>query len=138
MNARDLTLEDIHVGDTDTFTRTWTEEDVVTFARLSGDTNPLHVDISYAKTTKFESRLVHGMLLGALFSQFVGMYIPGKRCLYLSQSLFFKKPVYIGDTVAVTGIVTSVSLSTRLIQISLSISKGEQKVVTGEAHVQIL
>lgn len=138
MNARELSFEEINIGDTDSFSRTWTEEDVIAFANLSGDNNPLHTDDSYAKGTKFGQRLVHGMLLGSLFSRFVGMYIPGKNCLYLSQSLIFKNPVFIGDEIEVIGKVISKSESTKILSISIIMKKGEEIVVEGEAKVQVI
>ncbi len=138
MEARDISFEDIHVGDTATFSRTWSEKDVLDFAEISGDTNPLHVDEEYAKTTMFKQRLVHGMLLGSLCSQFVGMYIPGKKCLYLNQTLAFKKPVYIGDTVDVRGEVVAKSDATKIITIAITMTKGEEVVVVGESHAQVI
>lgn len=138
MEARDLVMEDIQVGEIASFERLWTNEDIATFAKLSGDVNPLHMDEEYAQTTKFKGRLVHGMLVASLCSTLVGMYIPGKRCLYLSQSLFFKNPVYIGDTVTITGTVTAKSLSTKIVSIAISIRRGEEEVLEGEARVQVL
>jgi acyl dehydratase len=138
MEARDLVMEDIQVGDAASFDRLWTEEDVSMFAKLSGDTNPLHMDDEYAQTTQFKGRLVHGMLVASLCSTLVGMYLPGKKCLYLSQTLTFKKPVFIGDTVSVTGVVISKSSVTKLLSISISIRNGKEEVVAGDARVQIL
>lgn len=139
MNAKDLRMEDIHVGDVASFSRTWTDEDVENFSTLSGDTNPLHLDDEYAKTTSFGKRLVHGMLLGSLCSQLVGMHIPGKRCLYLSQTLSFKKPVFIGDTITVTGTVTALSVSTKIVSIGITMTKERgEEVVVGEARARVL
>jgi acyl dehydratase len=138
MEAQDFALEDIHVGDTASFSRTWTEEDVLSFAKLSGDVNPLHTDSIYAETTQFKERLVHGMLVASLCSTFVGMYIPGKRCLYINQTVSFKKPVFIGDTVVVTGTVIAISNATKIVTISISIKKGDEEVLVGEARAQVL
>ena len=138
MDAVDLSFDEIKVGDTASFSRMWTEEDVTQFAELSGDKNPLHRDEGYAKTTAFGQRLVHGMLLGSLCSTLVGMYLPGKKCLYLSQTLVFKKPVFIGDTVGVTGVVTSKSESTKILSVSIVMKKDEVTVVEGEAQVQMI
>ena len=139
MEARDLKLEDIKIGDSASFERTFSEADVAAFAELIGDVNPLHMDDAYAQTTKFGKRLVHGMLVGSLFSRFVGMYLPGKHCLYLSQTLEFKQPVFIGDAVVVEGTVQSMSISTGIIRIALTIHKktGEE-VVRGIAQVQFV
>jgi len=138
MKAKVLSFDEIKVGDSASFPRVFTEEEVVKFSELSGDMNPLHTDISYAKGTQFGQRLVHGMLLGSLCSRFVGMYIPGKKCLYLNQTLSFKKPVFIGDTVEVTGTVTSKSELTKVLFIFIVIKKGEEIVMNGEAKVQVI
>ncbi len=138
MRPRDVSFEDIQVGDSASFSRTWSEKDVLLFAELSGDTNPLHVDEEYAKGTAFKQRLVHGMLLGALCSRFVGMHLPGQRCLYLNQTLAFKKPVFINDTVQVVGKVIAKSEVTKILTIAITVTKGEEVVMLGEAHTQVL
>jgi 3-hydroxybutyryl-CoA dehydratase len=138
MEIKDISIDAIKTGETISFKRIFTEKDVEIFAQLSGDMNPLHMNDAYAKTTKFGRRLVHGMLLGSLCSKLVGMYIPGKKCLYLGQTLVFKKPVFIEDTVTVIGKVTSKSLSTRIVKIAISIMKDKEEVANGEAITQIL
>ncbi|MBI3442687.1 MAG: MaoC family dehydratase [Candidatus Sungbacteria bacterium] len=138
VNPKDLLLKDISVGDTASFSRIFTRNDVLAFARLSGDQNPLHLDEAYARTTRFGRRLAHGMLVGSLCSTLVGMYLPGKRCLYLSQTLFFRKPVFIGDTVVVQGVVRAKSESTGVLEIGVSITKDDEEVLTGIATVQVL
>jgi 3-hydroxybutyryl-CoA dehydratase len=136
--VKDLSMDDITVGDISSFSRTWTEEDVLSFSKLSGDINPLHLDESYAQTTQFGRRLVHGMLVASLCSRLVGVYLPGKRCLYLGQTLLFKKPVYIGDTITVTGTVMSKSIATKILSISISMTREGEEVLAGEARVQVL
>ena len=138
MAARDIPMENIHVGEEATFRRSFTEEDVDTFASLSGDYNPLHVDETYASTTIFKQRLVHGMLLGSLCSRLVGMYLPGKRCLYLSQDLVFKKPVFLHDMVEVTGTVIAKSVVTKILTLKISITRTSEEMVVGNARVQVL
>jgi len=139
MIPRDLSIDDIKVGDSASFERSFSEEDVNGFARLSGDLNPLHTDEAYAKTTKFKHRIIHGMLVGSLCSALVGMHIPGKRCLYLSQSLDFRKPVLIGDKLTVNGIIRSKSVSARMIEIEITVKKGSgEAVLNGIAKVQVL
>lgn len=135
---RDVPFEDISLGDSVSFERSFSEEDVSNFARLSGDVNPLHTDEEYAHTTVFKKRVVHGMLIGCLCSFLVGMHLPGKKCLYLGQTLHFKKPVFIGDTVTVRGTVTTKSLSARILKISVSVTKGDVAVMEGIATVQVL
>lgn len=138
MEAQNLSFVDISVGDTASIERTMSAGDVITFAQLSGDNNPLHTDEAYAKETKFGRPLVHGMLLGSLFSTLVGMYLPGKKCLYLGQTLQFRKPVFIGDTVTVHGTVATKSESTHILTLDMVITKEGEEVVSGVATVQVL
>lgn len=138
MQPKELSYEEIAVGDIVSFEASWSEADVHTFAALSGDRNPLHVDPDYAATTKFEQQLVHGMLTASSCSKLVGMYLPGKKCLYLKQTLAFKQPVFIGDTLTVSGAVVSKSNITRMIEIQITITKYDQTVLEGTATVQVL
>ncbi len=138
MESKDITIENISVGDSVSFERSWTEKDVLDFALLSGDYNPLHTDENYAAETQFKKRVVHGFLVGSSISCLIGMYLPGKRSLYLSQSLLFKKPVFIGDEVVVSGKVLNISLSTRIIEMEIKITKNMEEVLDGVAKVQIL
>jgi phosphate acetyltransferase/phosphate butyryltransferase len=109
--ARDLAFEDIQVGSAASFERTVTTSDIESFAALSGDFNPLHTDPAYASQTNFQKPIAQGMFLGALCSALVGMHLPGKRCLYLSQSLAFRNPVFADDTLLVEGKITAKSES---------------------------
>ena len=126
------------MGDTASFSRTITEADVNEFAKLSGDYNPLHTDEEYAKTTKFGKRVVHGMFLGALISQLLGMKLIGKRCLYLSQNLQFKKPAFIGDAVLVSAEIKNKSESTQILDISIEIRRDNEVLMSSEVKVQII
>src|SRR3989344_7451193 len=94
--SNDLEFEQIKVGDVFTFKKLINDELIDSFAALVGDYNPLHMDVVYAKENGYEGRLAQGMLVGSLFSTLVGMFCPGRRALYLSQSLNFKKPVVAG------------------------------------------
>lgn len=136
--AEEKPFVSLHVGDSVSFKRTISDDDVRAFAEVSGDHNPLHMDDAYARTTSFGSRIVHGMFLGALVSRLVGMQLPGKRALLMKESLEFKKPVRIGDTVNVSGRLASKSDATRLIEIELSVSSGDDLVASGSAHVRVL
>jgi len=138
MEARDLSFDEIKVGDTASFERTVSVNDIDTFAELSGDNNPLHMDEAYAASTQFGKRVVHGMLLGALTSTLLGMYLPGKRCLYLSEKLTFKKPCFIGDSISVHGKVTHKSTTMHTLIIGISIRRGDEELVSGEAVAQVL
>jgi acyl dehydratase len=126
------------VGDATSFDKTWTKEDVTLFSKLSEDTNPLHTDEGYAQTTRFGQPLVHGMLVASSLSTLAGMYLPGKYSLILKQTLLFKNPVFIGDTVTIQGRVTAKVEVSNIISLDVEITKGEQVVVSGEMFVQVL
>jgi len=131
-NIADKSIDQMSIGDKSSFKRTVTNEDIIEFARISGDINPLHLDAKYAASTKFKKRIAHGMFLGALCSRLVGVYLPGRRCLYLSQDLVFKNPVYIGDR------VKHKSNAARIIEIAIEIKNKKKLAAYGTAKVQIL
>ena len=89
------------VGAKATLTRTVTDEMVVAFADLVGDHNPVHLDKAFAATTRFGRRIAHGMLVAGLISSVIATDLPGPGSVYLSQTLRFKAPVYLGDTITV-------------------------------------
>jgi len=92
-------FEDLQVGMSAEFRKTITETDVVLFAGLTGDYNPMHIDHEFARGTRFGERIIHGMMTASLLSSTIGMKLPGPGCIYMSQNLRFLKPVHIGDTV---------------------------------------
>lgn len=92
------------------YSQTITDADVKAFAGISGDRNPVHLDEQYAEDSRYKKRIAHGMLSASFFSALFGTKIPGEGCVYVSQSLRFKRPVYLGDTVIATVIVTKVDL----------------------------
>jgi 3-hydroxybutyryl-CoA dehydratase len=89
----------IRTGEKAAYTRTITRKDIATYARLSGDTNPLHLNEEYAKTTRFRKTIAHGMLTASLISAALGTRLPGPGAIYLEQTIRFLKPVYAGDTI---------------------------------------
>jgi acyl dehydratase len=96
------TYDQITVGETATLTRTVTRDDIKAFAAVSGDHNPAHLDDDYARSTPFGEVIAHGMFSGALISTVLGMQLPGPGTIYLDQSLRFRRPVKVGDTLTVT------------------------------------
>ena len=135
--ATDRAFASISVGEAASFEKIISEDDVRAFAVLSGDYNPLHMDDAYARSTSFGARVVHGMLLAGLVSRLNGMQLPGKRALLMKESLEFKKPVYIGDTVTVEGTLTRVSPATHIVELDIHIQVGGTLVATGNVHVQV-
>jgi acyl dehydratase len=136
--AADRTFESIEVRETCVRERTITAEDIEIFAKLSGDYNPLHVDAAYATQTQFNKPVVHGMLLGALVSELVGMHLPGMRCLLVKESLEFKLPVFANDTVRIEGVIVHKSEAARLLEIKITITRGADTVAEGVVHAKVL
>ena len=122
-------LNELHVGYSDSVTRTITAKDVATFASLSGDHNPLHMDDEFAARTEFSQRVVHGFLHASLLSTLIGMKIPGREALYLSQTIEFTSPVFIGDTVEARGTITKVDKTTRTITMDTVITTQNGDIV---------
>lgn len=89
-------------GQSASLTRTVTAEDVASFAQVSGDTNPVHLDEAYASTTRFGKRIAHGLLSLSYLSAVLGTRFPGPGTIYLSQNVSFLAPVYLGDTITAT------------------------------------
>lgn len=137
--AADLSFDDISVGDTFSFERVITEEDGRNFAALSGDVNPLHTDPIYGAQSPFGHMVTHGMFVGALFSTLVGMYCPGKRNLYLSQTMQFKQPLSYGVTYTVRSTVVRKVPSLRMVILTTELVDQEGAVlVSGEAQTKVL
>lgn len=128
---------EISVGDQASFVVQISEAMVNDFGRLSGDTNPLHMDQAYAEQTPFGQRVVHGMFGGALISQLIGLHLPGKYALYLKQTLTFKKPMFIGMEVTVAGEVITKTEATRTIELKTTISHGNEVLTEGQALVKV-
>lgn len=99
---------DIKIGDSFSRSRLVTDELVRAFAEVSGDHNPIHLDEEFAKTTRFGRRIAHGMLSGAFISAVMGEELAARKVVYLSQTMKFVKPVYIGDTVTTTSMVKKI------------------------------
>jgi 3-hydroxybutyryl-CoA dehydratase len=134
----EYTFDEIKLNQEKIFHILVTEEMINNFGKLSGDLNPLHMDENYAKNTNFGRRVCHGMLLTSFFSQLVGMYIPGKNALYLSQSVNFVSPCFIGDNITIHGKVIDKSNSTKIITIATNIFNDQSKnLVSGIAKVVV-
>lgn len=98
----------LKVGDSASFSKTFTEADVRSFASISGDQNPIHLDEAYAAGTQFKTRIVHGMLTSGLISAVLGMQLPGPGSVYLKQTLNFRAPVFLEDTITAVATVTHI------------------------------
>ena len=124
------------VGQKATFSKTITEKDVNTFAEISGDTNPVHLDEEYAKRTRFGRRIAHGMLTTSLISTVIGTRLPGVGSIYMSQSIKWVKPVYLDDTVAATAEITAIRADKGIITLKTTCANQKNEIVAeGEAVV---
>jgi len=124
----------VSVGETASLSKTISEADIVLFAGISGDFNPLHLDAEYAKTTRFGERIAHGILTAGLISAVLGTRLPGPGGIYLGQTLNFRKPVKIGDTITATAKVTSYDPEKRIVKLETNCHNQDGVLVlTGEA-----
>lgn len=119
-------------------TKTFTDDDVRGFAQISSDTNPVHLDDEYAADTRFGKRLVHGMLTASLLSAALANDLPGEGTIYLSQTLQFKAPVFIGDTITAAVEVIKYREERRIATLATTCTNQDGKVVLeGEAVVLV-
>lgn len=134
------TFDEIAEGDSAQFEITVDDAFVQKFADLSGDSNPLHMNDAFAQKTLIGERVAHGMIASVLFSRLVGMHLPGMHSLYLSQSLFFRKPIRINTTVIISGTVLQKVESMETVKIATVIMDSETGniLIDGEAMVKIL
>ena len=132
-----LFLEDLSVGQSAELVRTVTEGDIVAFAQVTGDTNPVHLDADYAATTPFGERIAHGMLSAGYISAVLGTTLPGPGAVYLSQSLNFKRPVKIGAEVVARVTVTAIDEAKARVTLDTSCLVNGKAVVGGEAVVLV-
>ena len=130
-------FEDLRQGMTAAYGKTITEADVVLYADITGDVNPLHLDQEYASRTLFEGRVAHGMLTAGLIAAAIGTKLPGPGTIYVDQTLRFKAPVRIGDTVVARVTVRKLIAGKRLVELKTVCTVGETSVVEGEATVMV-
>lgn len=133
---QDVRYEDIKVGDKAEMSKTVTEFDVYSFAGITGDFNPVHVNDVYAKNTMFKGRIAHGMLSAGFISAVLGTTLPGANTIYLGQELAFKAPVKIGDTVTATvEVLEKIDEKHRIILATTVTNQDGVVVTTGKATV---
>ncbi|UEM19512.1 MaoC family dehydratase [Skermanella mucosa] len=130
-------LEDLSVGQTAVYARTVTDADIVLYAGVSGDTNPVHLNQEFASTTMFQGRIAHGMLTASLISTVLGTKLPGPGCIYLSQNLKFKAPVKPGDTVQARVTVTEIFSEKRRVAVKTVCTVAGNVVIDGDALLMV-
>lgn len=130
-------FEDLSVGQEASLSHTVTEKDIQAFADVSGDRNPVHLDAAYAATTMFKERIAHGMLSAAYISAVFGMKLPGPGAIYISQTMAFKAPVKIGDTVVTTVKIVELLPEKKRARFETVCSVNGKPVLTGEAQLMV-
>jgi 3-hydroxybutyryl-CoA dehydratase len=132
-----LYFEDLKEGMTASLGKTVTDTDLVMFAGLSMDTNPVHVNEEFGKATMFKGRIAHGMLGAALLSAVFGTRMPGPGCIYVAQSLKFKAPVRVGDTMVARVTVKELHEKKKFVDFDTVVTVGDKKVIEGEATLMV-
>jgi 3-hydroxybutyryl-CoA dehydratase len=119
------------------FGKTVTDADVMMFAGVSGDTNPVHLNNDFASKTMFKGRIAHGMFGAGLISAVLGTKLPGPGCIYVNQNLKFKAPVRIGDTLIARVTVKAINSEKKLVTLDTVCSVADKPVIEGEATVMV-
>jgi len=133
----DAVFENLALGQTASTAKTITEADILMFTAVSTDTNPVHIDAEAAKASIFGERIAHGMLSAGLISAVLGTKLPGNGTIYLAQSLRFRAPVKIGDTVTATVEITALDPAKKRATLKTVCAVGGKPVIEGEAQVQV-
>lgn len=134
---KSFTITEIQIGMTASYSQTITDADIKGFSGLSGDHNPVHVNEEYAKSSRYKGRIAHGLLTASFFSAIFGTKLPGEGCVYVSQNLQFKRPVYLGDTVEAKVTVIAVNISTKRVTFETVCSVNGKVVTIGTAEIFI-
>lgn len=130
------TINQIKIGDEAFQLKTITEKDVEMFGEVTNDMNPVHFDSEYASKTMFKKRISHGMLVGSLFSKVFGMQLPGEGSIYISQSLHFRRPVFLGEEIKAVVTVKEMNVEKNRVYFDcVAYNQDGEKVVIGEAEM---
>lgn len=132
-------IKSFYIGQSDEFVKTFTQQDVESYARITGDYNYVHMDEEKAKKSFFKGRIVHGQLVGGLISALLGTKLPGGGNVYLEQNFEFLKPVRIGDTIKAKVIIIEINEKKKtLILNTFCLNDQEEVVLKGKAKVLVL
>jgi 3-hydroxybutyryl-CoA dehydratase len=126
---------ELHTGLAHSFSVQLTSAMMQDFLRLSGDTNPLHLDATFAKAAGFSDVVAYGMMTSALYSRMVGVYLPGRFCLLHGIQVDFSNPAYVGDWLTVKAEIAHLNDAFRRIEIKASIENGTQVISKAKIRV---
>ena len=133
-----MKIDDFYIGQTASLKKVFRTEDVEAFANISKDCNPIHLDPFYAEKSMFGKRIVHGFLVGSLISAVFGTQLPGKGAVYLHQEMNFRKPVFHGEEITATVVVTHIRTDKSILYFDTTCEneKGEV-VIDGKAILKV-
>ncbi len=132
-----MKFESIEVGMFESYSQTITDADTKSFAGISGDHNPVHMSDEYAEQSRFKKRIAHGMISSSFFSALFGTKLPGAGCVYVSQSLTFRRPVYLNDTVNAIVTVTEIDSKKRRVFFDTVCKVKNKVVIDGVAELYV-
>jgi 3-hydroxybutyryl-CoA dehydratase len=132
-------IKSFYIGQSDEYIKKFTQEDVETYARITGDYNYVHMDEVKANKSFFKGRIVHGQLVGGLISALLGTKLPGEGNIYLKQSFEFLKPVRIGDIIKAKAIILEIDEKKKVLVLdTFCINEQDEVVLQGKAKVLVL
>ncbi len=137
MNKSGLDIDEVCIGMNASYSQTISDADIKSFAGVSGDNNPVHMSDEYAEKSRFKKRIAHGLMSSSFFSALFGTKLPGEGCVYAAQSLIFKRPVYIGDTVVASVEVIDIDIKKRRVFFSTVCKVKGKVVIDGSAEIYI-
>tara|TARA_Y100000996_G_scaffold311001_1_gene247418 strand:- start:881 stop:1297 length:417 start_codon:yes stop_codon:yes gene_type:complete len=137
MTITKLSIDQLYVGMTESVSKVITSEDVRKFSELSGDTNPIHLDKKYAKETRYKKNIAHGLMCASYFSGIFGTKLPGLGSIYVSQSLKFKRPIYIGDKVDVIVNITEIDTRRERVKFTTQCLVNSKICIDGFAEIYL-
>lgn len=130
-------ISNLCVGMSAEYSQTVTDADIKTFSGISGDKNPVHMSDEFAENSIFKKRIAHGFMSASYFSAIFGTQLPGSGCVYLSQTLKFSKPVFIGDTVRAIVTLKKINIRSRRLTFDTVCKVKDQVVISGEAEIYL-
>ena len=130
-----VNIDLIKIGDFAEIQKVMTFDMVKTFANLSEDYNPVHLDHQYASKSRYKKQIIHGLMASSLFSGLFGTQLPGEGCVYKSQNLNFKRPIYINDSVKARIVVKEINVSKKIIKFSTYCLVNDKVVIDGNAEI---
>ena len=128
-------IEEIKVGDSAEITKLMSLEMVTAFAGISEDFNPVHLDAEYANKSRYKAQIIHGLMASSLFSGLFGTELPGEGCVYKSQNIRFKRPIYVGDEVTARVEVVNIDISKKVISFTTRCLVNGKVMIDGESEI---